>query len=127
MPVTTARRPRVAGAVLDPRYVVCLLTQVMSDQVTIVLGGEPDPGLSRPLTGEDYLGVVTPVKIWRWSPGALRCRGDREAKAVPRGRRGAALPRRPGSAAVFALAARRARTARASRWFPGSPRRYPAP
>jgi DNA polymerase III sliding clamp (beta) subunit (PCNA family) len=33
------------------------------NQITIALGGELDPGLIRPLTGDDYLGVVMPMRI----------------------------------------------------------------
>jgi hypothetical protein len=29
----------------------------------IALGGELDPGLIRPLTGDDHLGVVMPMRI----------------------------------------------------------------
>jgi DNA polymerase-3 subunit beta len=47
----------------NPKYVVELLTQMTSDQVTVALGGELDPGLIRPLTGDDYLGVVMPMRI----------------------------------------------------------------
>ena len=47
----------------NPKYVVELLTQMSSDQITIALGGELDPGLIRPLTGDDYLGVVMPMRI----------------------------------------------------------------
>ena len=47
----------------NPKYVVELLTQMSSDQVTVALGGELDPGLVRPLTGDDYLGVVMPMRI----------------------------------------------------------------
>jgi DNA polymerase-3 subunit beta len=47
----------------NPKYVVELLTQMTSDQITISLGGELDPGLIRPLTGDDYLGVVMPMRI----------------------------------------------------------------
>jgi DNA polymerase-3 subunit beta len=47
----------------NPKYMVELLTQMSSDQVTIALGGELDPGLIRPLTGDDYLGVVMPMRI----------------------------------------------------------------
>ena len=47
----------------NPKYVVELLTQMSSDQVTVALGGELDPGLIRPLTGDDYLGVVMPMRI----------------------------------------------------------------
>jgi DNA polymerase-3 subunit beta len=47
----------------NPKYVVELLTQMSSDQITISLGGELDPGLIKPLTGDDYLGVVMPMRI----------------------------------------------------------------
>jgi len=47
----------------NPKYVVELLTQMSSDQVTVALGGELDPGLIKPLTGDDYLGVVMPMRI----------------------------------------------------------------
>jgi DNA polymerase-3 subunit beta len=47
----------------NPKYVVELLTQMSSDQITLSLGGELDPGLIRPLTGDDYLGVVMPMRI----------------------------------------------------------------
>jgi DNA polymerase-3 subunit beta len=47
----------------NPKYVVELLTQMTSDQVTLALGGELDPGLIRPFTGDDYLGVVMPMRI----------------------------------------------------------------
>ena len=47
----------------NPKYVVELLSQMSCDQVTIALGGELDPGLIRPLTGDDYLGVVMPMRI----------------------------------------------------------------
>ena len=47
----------------NPKYVVELLSQMTSDQVTLALGGELDPGLIRPLTGDDYLGVVMPMRI----------------------------------------------------------------
>ncbi len=47
----------------NPKYVVELLSQMTSDQITIALGGELDPGLFRPLGGDDYLGVVMPMRI----------------------------------------------------------------
>jgi DNA polymerase-3 subunit beta len=47
----------------NPKYVVELLGQMSSDQVTLSLGGELDPGLLKPLTGDDYLGVVMPMRI----------------------------------------------------------------
>jgi len=47
----------------NPKYVVELLSQMSSDQITLALGGELDPGLIRPFTGDDYLGVVMPMRI----------------------------------------------------------------
>jgi DNA polymerase-3 subunit beta len=47
----------------NPKYVVELLGQMTADQVTLSLGGELDPGLIKPLTGDDYLGVVMPMRI----------------------------------------------------------------
>ena len=47
----------------NPKYVVELLTQMSSDQITIALGGELDPGLIKPLGSDDYLGVVMPMRI----------------------------------------------------------------
>jgi DNA polymerase-3 subunit beta len=47
----------------NPKYVVELLSQMSCDQITISLGGELDPGLIRPLTGDEYLGVVMPMRI----------------------------------------------------------------
>ena len=47
----------------NPKYVTELLAQMHSDQVAIDLGGELDPGLLRPLTGDDYLGVIMPMRI----------------------------------------------------------------
>ncbi len=47
----------------NPKYVVELLGQMSADQVTLALGGELDPGLIRPLTGDEYLGVVMPMRI----------------------------------------------------------------
>jgi len=41
----------------NPKYPVELLMQMSADQITIALGGELDPGLIRPLTGDDYLGT----------------------------------------------------------------------
>jgi DNA polymerase III sliding clamp (beta) subunit (PCNA family) len=34
-----------------------------SDQITIKLGGELDPGLIEPTGGDAYLGVVMPMRI----------------------------------------------------------------
>jgi DNA polymerase-3 subunit beta len=47
----------------NPKYVIELLAQMGSDQVGLHLGGELDPGLFKPLTGDDYLGVVMPMRI----------------------------------------------------------------
>ncbi len=47
----------------NPKYVVELLSQMTSDQVKLSLGGELDPGLVEPLTGDAYLGVVMPMRI----------------------------------------------------------------
>ncbi|MEO8548378.1 MAG: DNA polymerase III subunit beta [Kofleriaceae bacterium] len=47
----------------NPKYVVELLGQMTGDQITIALGGELEPGLFRPLSGDDYLGVVMPMRI----------------------------------------------------------------
>ncbi len=47
----------------NPKYVVELLGQMASDQITISLGNELDPGLIKPLSGDEYLGVVMPMRI----------------------------------------------------------------
>jgi DNA polymerase III subunit beta len=47
----------------NPKYVIELLSQMGSDQVGLHLGGELDPGLFKPLAGDDYLGVVMPMRI----------------------------------------------------------------
>jgi DNA polymerase-3 subunit beta len=47
----------------NPKYVVELLGQMASDQITIKLGGELDPGLVEPTGGDAYLGVVMPMRI----------------------------------------------------------------
>jgi DNA polymerase III subunit beta len=47
----------------NPKYVVELLGQMSSDQITIALGGELDPGLIRPVSSDEYLGVVMPMRI----------------------------------------------------------------
>src|SRR5688572_8574164 len=47
----------------NPKYIIELLGQMGSDQISIELGGELDPGLMRPLGGDDYLGVVMPMRI----------------------------------------------------------------
>ncbi len=47
----------------NPKYVLELLSHMSSDQVTLELNGELDPGVFRPFTGYDYLGVVMPMRI----------------------------------------------------------------
>jgi DNA polymerase-3 subunit beta len=47
----------------NPKYVIELLGQMASDQVTLALGGELDPGLIKPIGSDDYLGVVMPMRI----------------------------------------------------------------
>ncbi len=47
----------------NPKYVSELLGQISSDQIAINLGGELDPGLLKPVGGDDYLGVVMPMRI----------------------------------------------------------------
>jgi DNA polymerase-3 subunit beta len=47
----------------NPKYVVELLGQMGSDQVTLKLGNELDPGLIEPTGGDMYLGVVMPMRI----------------------------------------------------------------
>lgn len=47
----------------NPKYVIELLSQMATDQVTLELNGELDPGLLRPFSDDDYLGVVMPMRI----------------------------------------------------------------
>jgi DNA polymerase-3 subunit beta len=47
----------------NPKYLIDLLMQMGADQVSLDLGGELDPGLFKPLGGDDYLGVVMPMRI----------------------------------------------------------------
>ena len=47
----------------NPKYVVELLGQMASDQITVKLGGELDPALVEPTGGDAYLGVVMPMRI----------------------------------------------------------------
>jgi DNA polymerase-3 subunit beta len=47
----------------NPRYFIDLLAQMTSEQVSLELAGELDPAVIRPFEGEDYLGVVMPMRI----------------------------------------------------------------
>jgi DNA polymerase-3 subunit beta len=47
----------------NPKYVIDLLSQMATDQVTLELNGELDPGLLRPFSDDNYLGVVMPMRI----------------------------------------------------------------
>lgn len=47
----------------NPKYVIELLSQMSTDQVILELNGELDPGLLRPLSDDNYLGVVMPMRI----------------------------------------------------------------
>jgi DNA polymerase-3 subunit beta len=47
----------------NPKYVIDLLSQMATDQVTLELNGELDPGLVRPFSDDNYLGVVMPMRI----------------------------------------------------------------
>lgn len=45
------------------KYVIEFLSAMTSDQVSFELKGELDPGLIRPVSDDDYLGVVMPMRI----------------------------------------------------------------
>lgn len=47
----------------NPKYVVDLLSQMTSEKVNLELTGELDPGVLRPASDEEYLGVVMPMRI----------------------------------------------------------------
>jgi len=47
----------------NPKYVLELMSQMDTDQVSIALNGELDPGLWTPVDGDEYLGVVMPMRI----------------------------------------------------------------
>ena len=47
----------------NPRYFTDLLGQMTTDQIRVELAGELDPAVVKPLEGEDYLGVVMPMRI----------------------------------------------------------------
>lgn len=47
----------------NPKYVIELLSQMGGDQVQVQVGGEVEPCVFRPLAGDEYLGVVMPMRI----------------------------------------------------------------
>lgn len=56
-----------AGSLLsigfNPRYFTELLGQMSSDQIRLELNGELDPALIKEADGEDYVGVVMPMRL----------------------------------------------------------------
>ena len=53
--------PLVIG--FNPKYLIDILNAIQSDQIALELGGQLDPGLVRPLTGDDFSGVIMPMRI----------------------------------------------------------------
>jgi DNA polymerase-3 subunit beta len=48
----------------NPRYVLDLLSNISQDRVRLELGESPlDPGVLRPVDGDDYLGVIMPMRV----------------------------------------------------------------
>jgi DNA polymerase III subunit beta len=47
----------------NARYFIDILSQMTTEQVRLELAGELDPAVVKPLEGEDYLGVVMPMRI----------------------------------------------------------------
>jgi DNA polymerase-3 subunit beta len=47
----------------NARYFIDLLSQMTTEQVRLELAGELDPAVVKPAEGEDYLGVVMPMRI----------------------------------------------------------------
>ena len=47
----------------NPKYVAELLAHMSSDQVSVELGSELDPGLIRSLGDDDYIGIVMPMRL----------------------------------------------------------------
>ena len=53
--------PLVIG--FNPKYLIDILVAIQSDQIALELGGQLDPGLVRPLAGDDFAGVIMPMRI----------------------------------------------------------------
>jgi DNA polymerase III subunit beta len=47
----------------NPKYLIDILGAIQTDQIAIELGGQLDPGLVRPLAGDDFTGVIMPMRI----------------------------------------------------------------
>jgi DNA polymerase-3 subunit beta len=47
----------------NPKYVLELLGQMETARVSVELSGELDPGMIKPVDGDEYLGVVMPMRI----------------------------------------------------------------
>lgn len=47
----------------NARYLIDLVSQMENKNIRLELNGELDPGVVRPVDGEDYLGVVMPMRI----------------------------------------------------------------
>ena len=47
----------------NARYFIDLLTEMKSKEVVLELGGDLDPALVRPADGQDYLGVIMPMRL----------------------------------------------------------------
>ncbi len=47
----------------NPKYFTDLLMQMTTEQIRLELSGELDPGVVRPAEGNDYLGVIMPMRI----------------------------------------------------------------
>lgn len=47
----------------NPRYFTDLLGQMVGDQIRVEVAGDLDPAVVRPREGDDYLGVVMPMRI----------------------------------------------------------------
>jgi DNA polymerase-3 subunit beta len=47
----------------NSRYLIDVLSSLSSDEVVLELSGELDPGVVRPATGDDFVGVIMPMRI----------------------------------------------------------------